>query len=163
MAEPSEKRSEQPRLPTSSAVRGFLKKFSLPGSGTDPLVFFSSHHDELRQVLLEELQSHPFKVVLVLRVEMTRESATGSTSAVPFFRSRQARILSEGDIDSAVKTMVARITGLIDKWVQNGSNWTVSRVRQLDVSTAKYTPLRGEFLFIRQCLFEACRISCGKL
>ncbi|XP_065196385.1 uncharacterized protein LOC135827878 [Sycon ciliatum] len=39
--------------------------------------------------------------------------------------------------------MVARITGLIDKWMQNGSNWTVSRVRQLDVSTAKYTPLRG--------------------
>ncbi|XP_065180407.1 uncharacterized protein LOC135810966 [Sycon ciliatum] len=143
MAEPSAKRSRQPRLPTSSAVRGFLKKFSLPGSGTDPLVFFSSHHDELRQVLLEELQSHPFKVVLVLRVEMTRESATGSTSAFPFFRSRPARILSEGDIDSAVKTMVARITGLIDKWVQNGSDWTVSRVRQLDVSTAKYTPLRG--------------------
>ncbi|XP_065193194.1 uncharacterized protein LOC135824390 [Sycon ciliatum] len=143
MAEPSAKRSRQPRQPTSSAVRGFLKKFSLPGSGTDPLVFFSSHHDELRQVLLEELQSHPFKVVLVLRVEMTRESATGSTSAVPFFRSRPARILSEGDIDSAVKTMVARITGLIDKWMQNGSNWTVSRVRQLDVSTAKYTPLRG--------------------
>ncbi|XP_065193177.1 uncharacterized protein LOC135824374 [Sycon ciliatum] len=74
---------------------------------------------------------------------MTRESATGSTSAFPFFRSRPARILSEGDIDSAVKTMVARITGLIDKWVQNGSDWTVSRVRQLDVSTAKYTPLRG--------------------
>ncbi|XP_065183200.1 uncharacterized protein LOC135814066 [Sycon ciliatum] len=143
MAEPSAKRSRQPRQPTSSAVRGFLKKFSLPGSGTDPLVFFSSHHDELRQVLLEELQSHPFKVVLVLRVEMTRESATGSTSAVPFFRSRPARILSEGDIDGAVKTMVARITGLIDKWMQNGSNWTVSRVRQLDVSTAKYTPLRG--------------------
>ncbi|XP_065177585.1 uncharacterized protein LOC135808339 [Sycon ciliatum] len=145
MAEPSAKRStsRQPRLPTSSAVRGFLKKFSLPGSGTDPLVFFSSHHDELRQVLLEELQSHPFKVVLVLRQEMTRESATGSTSAVPFFRSRPARILSEGDIDSAVKIMVARITGLIDTWVQNGSNWTVSRVRQLDVSTAKYTPLRG--------------------
>ncbi|XP_065180192.1 uncharacterized protein LOC135810627 [Sycon ciliatum] len=74
---------------------------------------------------------------------MTRESATGSTSAFPFFRSRPARILSEGDIDSAVKTMVARITGLIDKWMQNGSDWTVSRVRQLDVSTAKYTPLRG--------------------
>ena len=82
-------------------------------------------------------------------------------TAFPFFRSRPARILSEGDVDSAVKTTVARTTGLIDKWVQNGSDWTVSRVRQLDVLTAKYTPLRGEFLFIRQFLFEACRISCG--
>ena len=60
-----------------------------------------------------------------------------------YFRSNVMTILSAHAIDAAVQKAFSDIEKRIEKWTREGSGWTVTKVLNVYLDFAKYTPLKG--------------------
>eukprot|EP00117_Sycon_ciliatum_P016835 scpid91307/ scgid16088/ len=126
--------------------RGFLKEYraDLDEHHRDVLTVLNGLAQNMRSVLLRELEVQQFKTVLVTCIMMERSDASGATvSASPFFRSSPISILNPHGIDDQLSNAFGKIISKVDGWLQAGSGWTVVRVRSVHIDIAKYLPMRG--------------------
>ena len=61
----------------------------------------------------------------------------------PVLRHKQEALLQASEIKEALDEAISHLLGLLEKWTQRGSGWTVDRVQTLWLDIAKYQPLRG--------------------
>ena len=113
--------------------------------GVDPLVFLDGVRPQIRQKLIEEildLKGVKFQLALNIHLRKIRpdgvEEYTNST-----FRYNQQVLLRAAEIKKALDEAFPHILGILEKWTQNGSGWTVDYISTLWLDIAKYQPLRG--------------------
>ena len=113
--------------------------------GADPLVFLNGVRPQIRQKLTEEisdLEGVKFQLALNIHLRKSRpdggEDYTNST-----FRYKQQALLQPVEIVKALDEAFPHILGILEKWTQNGSGWTVDYISTLWLDIAKYQPLRG--------------------
>ena len=105
---------------------------------------FSMIWGQLVTLMEEELNQHQFKSCLVFNVELTKNNANGgSTTTEAYFRSDVMTILSAHVIELAARKAFSDIQNRVEKWTREGSGWTITKVLNVYLDVAKYTPLKG--------------------
>ena len=132
---------------TQWAIGNFLRgwQMDVPRGHQDPLVFLNGVRPQIRQKLTEEildLEGVKFQLALNIHLRKSRpdggEDYTNST-----FRYKQQALLQPVEIGKALDEAFPHILGILEKWTQNGSGWTVDYISTLWLDIAKYQPLRG--------------------
>ena len=59
------------------------------------------------------------------------------------FRYKQQALLQPAEIEKTLDEAFPHILGILEKWTQNGSGWTIDYISTLWLDIAKYRPLRG--------------------
>ena len=113
--------------------------------GADPLVFLDGVRPQIHQKLTEEiLDLEGVKFQLALNIHLRKIKPDGSEECTnSVFRYKQQALLREGEIVKALDEAFPYILGILEKWTQNGSGWTVDYISTLWLDIAKYQPLRG--------------------
>jgi len=85
------------------------------------------------------------KVYLALKCVMEkRDMSTGEVvTAEPTFRSDVEAIIDETDVNEIYKKAVDKMMESMANFQRMGSNWQFRSVKNLDINTAVYKPLRG--------------------
>ena len=105
---------------------------------------FSLLLGQLLSLMEEELTHHQYKANLVFHVEFMKNNPSGlAKTTEAYFRSDVMTILSAHAIDAAVQKAFSDIEKKIEKWTREGSGWTVTKVLNVYLDFAKYTPLKG--------------------
>ena len=98
---------------------------------------------QLLSLMEEELNHHQYKANLVFHVEFMKNNPSGLAKTTDAsFRSDVMTILSAHVIDVAVQKAFTEIQKRIEKWTRQGSGWTVTKVLNVYLYFAKYTPLK---------------------
>ena len=115
----------------------------------DVLTFFEDVDETLVHLLEEELSRKQVKVIITVRVGMSKENvASGEIqSASPYFRSKAATVLAPEDIAHVLESAYGAIEKKVDEWVSEGSGWSIAKIVQIVVEFAEYTPLRARSYF----------------
>ena len=96
----------------------------------------------------EELDQHQYKVCLVFHVQLMKNNPSGlAKTTEAYFRSNVMTILSAHAIDEAMQKAFAEIERRIEKWTNEGSGWVITKVLNVYLDIAKYTPLKGSSYF----------------
>lgn len=135
---------------TPFAIKGYLRgrRLDVPEGnrfGRDPKMFLESVEEKIKSRLTDDLQElDGVKFQIALKVRLTKDTADGRVEFTsPVFRNNQGVVTDASGISEAVGDVVPKIEGIIDKWTQRGSGWTVDKVETLWIDTAKYQPLKG--------------------
>ena len=105
---------------------------------------FSLVFGQLLSLMEEELTHHQYKANLIFHVEFMKNNPSGlAKTTEAYFHSDVMTILSAHAIDAAVQKAFTDIEKRIEKWTREGSGWTVTKVLNVYLDFAKYTPLKG--------------------
>ena len=142
---PTKRARSEPEFELYREVTGILKKYRhTPSVAVGVTAMFSLVFGQLLSLMEEELTHHQYKANLVFHVEFMKNNPSGSAKTTEaYFRSDVMTILSAHAIDAAVQKAFTDIEKRIEKWTREGSGWTVSKVLNVYLDFAKYTPLKG--------------------
>ena len=135
----------EPEFELYHEVTGILKKYRhTPSVAVGVTAMFSLVFGQLLSLMEEELTHHQYKANLVFHVEFMKNNPSGlAKTTEAYFRSDVMTILSAHAIDAAVQKAFTDIEKRIEKWTREGSGWTVTKVLNVYLDFAKYTPLKG--------------------
>ena len=113
--------------------------------GADPLVFLDGVRPQIRHKLTEEIEDlEGVKFQLALNIHLRKIKQDGSEECTnSVFRYKQQALLQPVEIEKTLDEAFPHILGILEKWTQNGSGWTVDYISTLWLDIAKYQPLRG--------------------
>ena len=84
------------------------------------------------------------EVQLALNIHLRKIKPDGSEECTnSIFRYNQQVLLRAAEIKKALDEAFPYILGILEKWTQHGSGWTVDYISTLWLDIAKYQPLRG--------------------
>ena len=116
------------------------------GDSLDILVFFANIKDDVKKHLQNQsIQLANYKWYACVQIELEKiDKEGGKQSAWPHFRSKSYIHMKdedtpEYDLNEAFQKMFTSF----EKYLQEGSNWTLKKVLKLQISTASYKPLGG--------------------
>ena len=110
----------------------------------DLLNFLANTRDKVKRFLKQRTRNLAIKWYIVVRVQLYREDAEGNEQTVkPYFRSVTYRLLTEEqfhehELNEAFQKAVAGL----EKYIHESSGWILKTVKQLQVYTINYRPLR---------------------
>ena len=141
---PAKRARTEPEFELYHEVPGILKKYRYtPGVAAGVIAMFSLVFGQLLSLMEEELNHHHYKANLVFHVEFMKNNPSGLAKTTDaYFRSDVMTILSAHAIDVAVQKAFTEIQKRIEKWTREGSGWTVTKVLNVHLYFAKYTPLK---------------------
>ena len=141
---PAKRARTEPEFELYHEVPGILKKYRYtPGVAAGVIAMFSLVFGQLLSLMEEELNHHHYKANLVFHVEFMKNNPSGLAKTTDaYFRSDVMTILSAHAIDVAVQKAFTEIQKRIEKWTREGSGWTVTKVLNVYLYFAKYTPLK---------------------
>ena len=128
---------------SDSALKGFAKRYVIDGrEGYDPKSFMKEVKSQVVDLLNKSRQN---KVYLALKCVMEkRDMSTGEVvTAEPTFRSDVEAIIDETDVNEIYKKAVDKMMESMANFQGMGSNWQFRSVKNLDINTTVYKPLRG--------------------
>ena len=142
---PAKRARTEPEFELYHEVTGILKKYRhTPSVAVGVTAMFSLVFGQLLSLMEEELTHHQYKANLVFHVEFMKNNPSGlAKTTEAYFRSDVMTILSVHAIDAAVQKAFTDIEKRIEKWTREGSGWTVTKVLNVYLDFAKYTPLKG--------------------
>ena len=142
---PAKRARTEPEFELYHEVTGILKKYRhTPSVAVGVTAMFSLVFGQLLSLMEEELTHHQYKANLVFHVEFMKNNPSGlAKTTEAYFRSDVMTILSAHAIDAAVQKAFSDIEKRIEKWTREGSGWTVTKVLNVYLDFAKYTPLKG--------------------
>ena len=142
---PAKRARTEPEFELYHEVTGILKKYKhTPSVAVGVTAMFSLVFGQLLLLMEEELTHHQYKANLVFHVEFMKNNPSGlAKTTEAYFRSDVMTILSAHAIDAAVQKAFTDIEKRIEKWTREGSGWTVTKVLNVYLDFAKYTPLKG--------------------
>ena len=113
--------------------------------GADPLVFLDGVRPQIHRKLTEEiLDLKGVKFQLALNIHLRKIKQDGSEACTnSVFRYKQQALLQPAEIEKTLDEAFPHILGILEKWTQNGSGWTIDYISTLWLDIAKYRPLRG--------------------
>ena len=65
-------------------------------------------------------------------------------SASPYFSSGTRRLTDMSEYDALFEKAIVKIIDAFEKWVSEGSGWTMKRINSITLKIAKYSPIRGK-------------------
>jgi len=152
-------KAEQRKVPilyegvVSSAIKGFSQAQRVDGLDQKDLsVYFSMVHNTYKHILirrLKELKGLRFQLSVQImmkktKVSLLRKKSIKENVEAPFyFYSLPYTINNPHEISQIMGEANAKIKRRLDKFVMNGSGWTVSHIIQSYVNTVIYKPMRG--------------------
>ncbi|XP_071085832.1 uncharacterized protein [Haliotis cracherodii] len=129
------------------ALKGTMKVYTIPGEGVakyDPMTFLRSHFEEVKSILKKAVtEKGAMKWYLAIKVKMTRRRGDMIDTAEPVFRGKCQTALKWEDLEEGMRGSIKKIYTSFIEYQREGSNWTVDKVLDLIIHTAKYRPLRG--------------------
>ena len=143
---PAKRPRIEPDFELSKTVpKGFLRTYKYtPDLCGGVTAVFNFSLEQIRTIMEEELDKHQYKVCLVFHVQLMKNNPSGlAKTTEAYFRSDVMTILSAHAIDAAVQKAFSDIEKRIEKWTREGSGWTVTKVLNVYLDFAKYTPLKG--------------------
>ena len=142
---PAKRARTEPEFELYHEVTGILKKYRhTPSVAVGVTAMFSLVFGQLLSLMEEELTHHQYKANLVFHVEFMKNNPSGlAKTTEAYFRSDVMTILSAHAIDAAVQKAFTDFEKRIEKWTREGSGWTITRVLNVYLDFAKYTPLKG--------------------
>ena len=142
---PAKRARSEPEFELYHEVTGILKKYRhTPSVAVGVTAMFSLVFGQLLSLMEEELTHHQYKANLVFHVEFMKNNPSGlAKTTEAYFRSDVMTNLSAHAIDAAVQKAFSDIEKRIEKWTREGSGWTVTKVLNVYLDFAKYTPLKG--------------------
>ena len=143
---PAKRPRIEPDFELSKTVpKGFLRTYKYtPDLCGGVTAVFNFSLEQIRTIMEEELDKHQYKVCLVFHVQLMKNNPSGlAKTTEAYFRSDVMTILSAHAIDAAVQKAFTDIEKRIEKWTREGSGWTVTKVLNVYLDFAKYTPLKG--------------------
>ena len=142
---PAKRAKTEPEFELYHEVTGILKKYRhTPSVAVGVTAMFSLVFGQLLLLMEEELTHHQYKANLIFHVEFMKNNPSGlAKTTEAYFRSDVMTILSAHAIDAAVQKAFSDIEKRIEKWAREGSGWTVTKVLNVYLDFAKYTPLKG--------------------
>ena len=142
---PAKRARTEPEFELDFEVTGILKKYRhTPSVAVGVTAMLSLVFGQLLALMEEELTHHQYKAYLVFHVELMKNNPSGlAKTTEAYFRSDVMTILSAHAIDAAVQKAFSDIEKRIEKWTREGSGWTITRVLNVYLDVAKYTPLKG--------------------
>ena len=154
---PAKRARTEPEFELYHEVTGILKKYRYtPSVAAGVIAVFSLVFGQLLSLMEEELNHHQYKANLVFHVEFMKNNPSGLAKTTDaYFRSDVMTILSAHAIDMAVQKAFTEIQKRIEKWTRQGSGWTVTKVLNVYLYFAKYTPLKvGSYIDLPKYLKE---------
>ena len=154
---PAKRARTEPEFELYHEVTGILKKYRhTPSVAAGVIAVFSLVFGQLLSLMEEELNHHQYKANLVFHVEFMKNNPSGLAKTTDaYFRSDVMTILSAHAIDMAVQKAFTEIQKRIEKWTRQGSGWTVTKVLNVYLYFAKYTPLKvGSYIDLPKYLKE---------
>ena len=141
---PAKRARTEPEFELYHEVTGILKKYRYtPSVAAGVIAMFSLVFGQLLSLMEEELNHHQYKANLVFHVELMKNNPSGLAKTTDaYFRSDVMTILSAHAIDVAVQKAFTEIQKRIEKWTREGSGWTVTKVLNVYLYFAKYSPLK---------------------
>ena len=142
---PAKRARTEPEFELYHEVTGILKKYRhTPSVAVGVTAMFSLVFGQLLSLMEEELTHHQYKANLIFHVEFMKNNPSGlAKTTEAYFHSDVMTILSAHAIDAAVQKAFTDIEKRIEKWTREGSGWTVTKVLNVYLDFAKYTPLKG--------------------
>ena len=130
---------------SKTVPKGFLRTYKYtPDLCGGVTAVFNFSLEQIRTLMEEELDKHQYKVCLVFHVQLMKNNPSDTTKTEEaYFRSNVITILSAHAIDEAVQKAFAEIERRIEKWPNEGSGWVITKVLNVYLDIAKYTPLKG--------------------
>ena len=147
---PAKRPRIEPDFELSKTVpKGFLRTYKYtPDLCGGVTAVFNFSLEQIRIIMEEELDHHQYKVCLVFHVQLMKNNPSDTTKTEEaYFRSNVMTILSAHAIDEAVQRAFAEIERRIEKWTNEGSGWVITKVLNVYLDIAKYTPLKGSSYF----------------
>ena len=131
-----------------SAINDAAEIRSLHPTGIDRfdlVKFLSSVKSSIEKYLFAKVQHHSIKWYLVSQVELTRENQNGEIqTAEPYFRSLTYTFLTKEDFEMHdLNHALQKIVIGLEKYIHESSGWVLKTVKNLDIHTVSYKPLRG--------------------
>ena len=65
-------------------------------------------------------------------------------SASPYFSSGTRRLTDMSQYDELFEKAIVKIIDAFEKWVSEGSGWTMKRINSITLKIAKYSPIKGK-------------------
>ena len=150
---PAKRARIEPEFKLYGESTGSLIKYKYtPRVAAGVTAMFSLVFGQLLSLMEEELNLHQYKANLVFHVEFMKNNLSGLTkTSEAYFHSDVMTILSAHAINVAQKAFT-EIEKRIENWTREGSGWAVTKVFNVFLDFAKYTPLKGSSLpgFTRQ-------------
>ena len=76
-----------------------------------------------------------------ISAELDMSRLTDGATKLVYFQTSSTTLLQNMDVEPEVKGHVQRIASKIDKYIKNGSGWSVDRVNAISVMITKFNPL----------------------
>ena len=142
---PAKRARTEPEFELYHEVTGILKKYRhTPSVAVGVTTMFSLLLGQLLSLMEEELTHHQYKANLIFHVEFMKNNPSGlAKTTEAYFHSDVMTILSAHAIDAAVQKAFSDIEKRIEKWTRESSGWTVTKVLNVYLDFARYTPLKG--------------------
>ncbi|KAK3085511.1 hypothetical protein FSP39_004421 [Pinctada imbricata] len=112
----------------------------------DIFVFLANIKDEIKEHLKQRCsEMKQIKYYMNLQTEMRRQTASGEEdTSKPHLRSKMEILLSPDEVDDhSINIGFQKIFAAFDEYVKRGSSWTLKKIIQFEVFTAKYVPIGG--------------------
>ena len=155
---PAKRPRIEPDFELSKTVpKGFLRTYKYtPDLCGGVTAVFNFSLEQIRTIMEEELDKHQYKVCLVFHVQLMKNNPSDTTKTEEaYFRSNVMTILSAHAIDEAMQKAFAEIERRIEKWTREGSGWVITKVLNVYLDIAKYTPLKvGSYIDLPKYLKE---------
>jgi len=110
----------------------------------DAVSFVEAVRPQAGQHLATRLQTGIKKWQLSITTTMSRHTSDGEKQEIEFqFRSTPQILYFKDDIDLQITAAGARLTEIIDAFIQLGSGWTLEQIQSGRLHSATYNPIGG--------------------
>jgi hypothetical protein len=132
---------------TKSALRKFTTQYTIHGKdGYDPLTFLKIVEPEVTKLLTDN-RGTKVKVILQCMMEKNDLQSGEVVLHAAAFHSDTDVNLEATDVNELYSTMSEVVLERLAKFQRLGSNWRFKSIKDLQVHTVKYEPLRGSSYF----------------
>ena len=129
------------KKPTTKAINGSLKVYTILGTGDDDLFeFMIDEKAEFRSILLQNTVRYAQKVQFCATIELEKPVEDEDGMKI-FVRSNMQPVYKEGLKDDF--DMVEKMLSVLYTFTASGRGWILVKIVQLDVRLALFAPMTG--------------------
>ena len=153
----AEKRDES--KPTTTAINGSLKVYTILGNGEEDLFeFMMEKKAEILNIILLNTVRYSQKVQLCASIQLEKPIQEDDKLTI-FVRSNTHPVYKEGLKDEDYLEMLEKMLATLYTFTASGSGWIVVKIIQLEIRMALFTPMTGSsYIALPNQLQNSCSL-----
>ena len=119
---------------------------ALKGHKYDVEMFLTKMYPNVKRKIkknLKKMQNLKMQFSLKIKLKKYRQEEDNFIYIEPFFTTEMKAVVSKINIKKTVSQLFKEITSRFEAFVHQGSNWTLEKVKYLELQIIEYNPLTG--------------------